>query len=249
MVILEKGAGGKQPVSGIFRLRLSHQQHPFRQVKPLVSLNEDSMIEKPTSAPPENEAALLDLGVVLGQTHAFALVAGRCSAAQAQGIHRLREEKLYKHCSRNWNEFCSKYLNISQVEADRTIKLLQEFGPAYFDLSQLTRISPETYRAIAPAVKGGALYVNGEAIALIPENSRKVSAAVAELREVAREGQPGFRAVDRITNLDKRCMEIIAEFQHLARTETECERRVLFTGVLRRVSNRLWRIARECGSR
>ena len=28
-----------------------------------------------------SEVALLDLGVVLGQTHAFGVVAGRCSAA------------------------------------------------------------------------------------------------------------------------------------------------------------------------
>ena len=40
------------------------------------------------------DVALLELGVVLGQNQAFGVVAGRCSAAQAQTIRRLREENL-----------------------------------------------------------------------------------------------------------------------------------------------------------
>ena len=41
---------------------------------------------------------VLELGFALGQSHTFGLVAGRCSAAQAHGIRKLREEKLYKEC-------------------------------------------------------------------------------------------------------------------------------------------------------
>ena len=37
----------------------------------------------------------LDLGVALGQNQAFSLVAGRCSAAQAATLQRLRQEKKY----------------------------------------------------------------------------------------------------------------------------------------------------------
>src|SRR5215471_14052996 len=98
------------------------------------------------------DAALLELGVILGQNHAFGLIAGRCSAAQAESLARIREEKLYKRCAPTWDDFCPKYLKISRVEADRTIKLWQEFGPAYFEVSQLTRVSPEAFRAIAPAI-------------------------------------------------------------------------------------------------
>ena len=118
----------------------------------------------------------------MGQTHAFGMVAGRCTAAQATDLKRLREEKLYKAYAATWDEFCRTHLKISKTEADRTIRLLEEFGPDYFDLSALTRISRETYRAIAPVVKDGALHFNGEAIPLQPENSRKVTAAVSELR-------------------------------------------------------------------
>jgi len=134
--------------------------------------------------------ALLDLGVVLGQTQAFGMIAGRCTAAQALGLKRLREEKLYKSCALTWEDFCRGHLKISKPEADRTIRLFDEFGPDYFDLSALTRISPETYRAIAPAVKDGAIHFNGEAIPLKPENSRIVSAAVAELRRTIQFSRP-----------------------------------------------------------
>ena len=97
---------------------------------------------------------------------AFGLIAGRCSAAQAEGIRRLREQKLYKRCTEKWEDFCQKYLKMSRAEADRTIKLLEEFGATYFELSQLTRVSPETYRLIAPQIENGVLHHNGEAIEL-----------------------------------------------------------------------------------
>jgi hypothetical protein len=61
----------------------------------------------------------------------------------------LRENKLYKRVSPDWREFCDGYLNINRGQADHIIRLLDEFGPGYFELAQLTRISPETYRAIA----------------------------------------------------------------------------------------------------
>ena len=37
---------------------------------------------------------LVGLGVVLGQNQTFGLLAGRCSAAQAETIRRLRVEKI-----------------------------------------------------------------------------------------------------------------------------------------------------------
>jgi hypothetical protein len=76
------------------------------------------------------DAAFVELSVIImGQNHAFGLIAGRCSAAQADG---LRHEKQYKRCTEKWDDFRLKYLKMSRVEADRTIKLLEEFGPAYF---------------------------------------------------------------------------------------------------------------------
>lgn len=75
------------------------------------------------------DGALLELGIALGQNFAFGLVAGRCSAAQAEALRRLRDERLCKQCAETWLEFCPKYLKMSKPEADRTIKLLEEFAP------------------------------------------------------------------------------------------------------------------------
>jgi hypothetical protein len=159
---------------------------------------------------------LLELGFALGQSHTFGLVAGRCSAAQAYGIRRLREEKLFKECCERWEDFCPNYLNMSRAEADRIIKHLTEFGPAYFEVSQIARISPETFRAIAPAVSDGVLHHNGEAIPLNAENSRKVAAAVAEMRSAipkkpAASSEPPQDLQQRIHGLADRCVAILAE--------------------------------------
>jgi hypothetical protein len=125
----------------------------------------------------------MSLGRLLGQHQAFSVIAARCSAADAALLQKMRSEKLYLDYAADWKAFCSAYLHMSDDSANRAIHLLEEFGPSYFDVSQLTRISAATYRAIAPSIDDQGLHHNGEAIALIPENAEKVAAAVAELRK------------------------------------------------------------------
>jgi hypothetical protein len=207
------------------------------------------------------DAALLELGVVLGQNYAFGLIAGRCSAAQAQALHRLREEQLYKRCAETWLEFCPKYLKMSRTEADRTIKLLEEFGPAYFELSQLTRVSPETYRAIAPAIENGVLRFNGEEIPLNAENSRKVAAAVAEMRSAIPKKSPVEESLERkidalchetvllerIAKLDECGQTLVAEFEKIACDKGLGEMASYFATALARALDGLARVAEESG--
>jgi hypothetical protein len=200
---------------------------------------------------------LLEAGIALGQTNAFALIAGRCSAAQAEGIRRLREQKLYKRCTEKWEDFCPKYLKMSRVEADRTIRLVEEFGPTYFELSQLTRVSPETYRAIAPNIENGVLHHNGEAIELNVENSRKVAGAVAEMRgaiakktsevsELTRELNDLFQesgVQQRIQKLAQCCFTIVGEFERISRDEHLGDSRWYFQNTLTRVRDEMIRVA------
>jgi len=193
------------------------------------------------------DAALLDLGAILGQNLAFSLVAGRCSAAAAEGLRRLREEKLYKRCTEKWDDFCPKYLKISRVEADRTIRLWEEFGTAYFELSQLTRVSPQTFRAIAPAIQDGALRYNGEAIALNAENSRKVAAAVADLRRSLPKKSPDTDLMRRMAKLEKTCAAVIAEFERISSDPGIGAVRMLFQTALTRTRAGLGRVAKENG--
>jgi hypothetical protein len=198
-------------------------------------------------------AGLLDLGAALGQNQAFSLVAGRCSAAQAATLLRLRQEKKYLQCAPTWREFCPKYLKISGSEADRIIRLWEEFGASYFELAQLIRISPEGYRAIQPAVKDGALHHGGEAIGFDTENSRKLAAAAAELRGVGPRRKrtakpPRHREIhDRIADLDRRGTGMVLEFQEIGRKERSGENWILFARALTRVRSELARVERENG--
>jgi hypothetical protein len=123
-----------------------------------------------------------DLGEWLGRRQAFGMIAGRCSAAEAECLRRIRDDKLYLARAADWGEFCDRYLSMSKRSADRLIRYLDEFGPAYFQLSQLTRISPDVYRAIKPAITEEGIRINDEVIALEPSNSERLAQAVALLR-------------------------------------------------------------------
>jgi len=184
-----------------------------------------------------------ELGLMLGERRAFARVSGRCSAAHAECLRRLRDDKLYRTRCESWEEFCSAILGVSKTHANRIIGWLKEFGPSYFELAELTRITPEEYRALAPTIADKSLQVNGEAIALIPENAGKVASAVAELRRAAAaEARPTVPAGQRIQALEKRCEALAAEFAALSR---EREQRRILRPVLARTMIRLGEIEEE----
>jgi hypothetical protein len=203
---------------------------------------------------PAESAGLLDLGVLLGQNHAFAIIAGRCSAAQAAGLFALREQRVYRACSPSWKEFCVNFLKISRGEADKLIRLWEQFGAGYFEVAQLTRISAETYGAIASSVHNGALHFNGEPIELVPQNCRKVAAAVAELRGALPARRPAKKKPprplemhERIAELDKRCTAILEDFDDISRKERNGENWLKFTATLAHMHSRLARLALENG--
>jgi hypothetical protein len=162
----------------------------------------------------------LDLGAFLGRQQAFGFISGRCSAAQAACLREIHEKKLYKDRCPDWGKFCNEYLHMSRTQVEKIIALLNEFGPEYFELSQLTRVSAGTFRAIRPALQDGVMHIEGEPIALIPANAARISAAVAGLRKAAiPKGQ--MQAVElshkeRVSALERRCSEIVAEFESLA---------------------------------
>lgn len=193
----------------------------------------------------------LDLGSVLGQSQAFGLVAGRCSAAQAACLHRLRQANEFQLVTPRWREFCSQHLGIDGRNADKIIRLWEEFGAAYFELAQLTRIPPDTYRTLAPAVHDGALHLKGEVIELLPENSRRLAAAVAEFRRAAPPSKPARQldAHQQLAALDERCAALVAELQEFSNKERCGENWLQFTAILGRLSASLNRIERENGLR
>jgi hypothetical protein len=142
---------------------------------------------------------------LLGRREAFGIVAARCSAAEAAQIKELRDSKAYLEVAADWREFTPKYLQMSHDSADRIIRNLEEFGPTYFEVAQFTRISPATYRAIAPSIDDQGLHHNGEAIKLIPENAQKVASAVAEMRKTITVTAKAVESPDPYLALESAC--------------------------------------------
>src|ERR1035437_1877347 len=97
---------------------------------------------------PTDPREAIDLGRLLGQRRAFAAVGGRCSAAHAQLLRRIHDEKLYRAVAPSWRTFCGTHLATPCRHADRLIALLNRFGPTYFEISQLVGLSPRQYLAI-----------------------------------------------------------------------------------------------------
>jgi hypothetical protein len=169
--------------------------------------------------PPRPDRATIELCHILGQRRAFAAVAGRCSATQAQLLRRIHDEKLYLPIAPTWEKFCGIQLSFSRRHADRIIALLNRFGPIYFELAQLTGLSPAEYLAIEPAVREQTIVVNGEALSLIPENAPKILDAVTRLRRISRARRPTVPPPDnlraRVVHLTRRGKDVANRFVEL----------------------------------
>jgi len=132
----------------------------------------------------------LDLGAWMGRKQAFGGMAGRCSAADAHCLVTLREGKKYRSFGLNWEEFCSQRLGISRAYADKTIRLLEEFGETYFYLTGLVPIAPADYRLIAGSVSADGVEHAGARIPIAPQNAASLAEAVANLKQQARLALP-----------------------------------------------------------
>ena len=184
------------------------------------------------------DGASVHLGRLLGRREAFSLIAGRCSAAEAESLRRLRDEKLYVGFARSWEEFCEQELKASRRSINRLIGYLEEFGPQYFDVVQMTRISPQQYRAIAAHVNEAGVNLNGEVVALLPDNRQKVADAVSELLQHSRTVPPQKETSDFADAL-KRCESAADILESAADSPDPAEQRALGVALKRlRVAGR-----------
>jgi hypothetical protein len=181
--------------------------------------------------PPADPLDVLDLGRLLGQRRAFGAIGGRCSAAHAQILRRIRDEKLYLHVAPSWRAFCGTHLAITRRHADRLIAMLNRFGPVYFEVSQLIGISPRQYLSIEPAIREHKLLVDGEAVSLIPENAPKVLEAVGQLlfesRRTRRPAPPPETLRTRVAELTRRGHAIAAQLLALYNASRSANEREL----------------------
>jgi hypothetical protein len=133
----------------------------------------------------KNANDALGLGEWLGRKQAFSLMAGKCSAADAECLRKMRDEKKYKSLGLSWEKFCPKQIGMSRAAADKLISLLNEFGPKFFELSAVVRITPEEYRLIAPSVTSEGVQHRGKLLEIAVHNAPALSEAVKELRQEA----------------------------------------------------------------
>jgi hypothetical protein len=170
------------------------------------------------------------LGVLLGRRQAFSAVAARCTAAEVVQMKEIHDSKVYLRLAADWDSFCQEFLQMSHDKVNKQIHLLEVHGPTYFEVAQLTRISPDTYRAIAPAIHDQKLHHNGEEIALTHENAAKVGAVVRELRKTvtvkrAKPAQPPEpEPEDPIRAMNLRCARLARELDGARKTHREAVR-------------------------
>jgi hypothetical protein len=144
------------------------------------------------SEQPDKRELICELGRLVGQKHAFSLVAGACMAADAECLRRIREDKVYRALNVTWDQFCRERVGITRPVVDKMIRQLEEFGPAFFELSGILHITPDQYRQIAGSVDAEGVLYEGEKIPIIAGNIPKLMRAVDALlsRAALPEPQP-----------------------------------------------------------
>ncbi|MGA2267778.1 MAG: hypothetical protein ABSH44_04835 [Bryobacteraceae bacterium] len=130
----------------------------------------------------QNIAESVELGAWLGRGQAFGMVANQCSAAHAECLRNVRESGSYKLLGLTWEEFCPSYAGLTRPRVDALIQNLEEFGATYFRLSEIVRISPETYRQMVPKIEGEQIDIGGEMVSIVPENAVRIRQAVHRMR-------------------------------------------------------------------
>lgn len=146
------------------------------------------------------DQASFDSGAWIGKCQAFRLVGAQCSAAEAKCLKTIRDAEIHKELNLPWDTFCSRYLGMSRVTAERVIMMEHEFGEIYFKLCEITRIPPASYRQIREAVSPAerTIEFDGEKIPIDEENADRVKKAVTILR--ARAARIAITPLDSLRN-------------------------------------------------
>ena len=200
-----------------------------------------------TKEPISDEQQVLELGIMLGQRRAFGMIAGRCSAAQADCLSRIKEEKVYLKFAPSWAEYCERHLQINVRTADRVIGLLKKHGTLYFETAALTGISPAEYARIEPNVQDDGIHVGAEVVALIPENASRAIDAIAQLQaeaNAAGHAKPEPTAEEQIAGLVERGRKLCAGFHQTAKVAKIIERAWLI-GAIKKVQAMVNRLELE----
>lgn len=210
-------------------------------------INESAPREEAPRDEAPRDVQVLDLGIMLGQRRAFGIIAGRCSAAQAECLRKIREEKSYVKFVPSWDEFCERFLKISRRTADRVIALLKKHGPLYFETASLTGITPAEFERIEPAIQKDGIHVDDDVIALIPENAERAVEAIARLQAeaaAAESAKPPKSPQEQIRDLEKLGKQLCASFHKAAKAADSLERQWI-VGAIKTVQQMVNRLELE----
>ncbi len=203
------------------------------------------MDDRTTTDTAAHPVSTFDLGAWIGRGQALSFVANHCSAAQAECLTRIRKEGLYKALNLTWDEFCKQHAGASRAHADEIIRRLEEFGAAYFRISEIIRISPQSYRAMQDKVKGEAIEVGGESIPITPENAPRIRQAISALRAELRNTQAAqARYSLGITQLQTRLDACFEDMSALSRRPLDIGERSALKGLIRYTSSKIKHLAR-----
>jgi hypothetical protein len=187
----------------------------------------------------------IDAGAWVGRQQAFAVIANKCSAAQALCLKQVRETRLYEKLDLTWDEFCKEYAGIGRAYADRLIQQHEEFGEAYFRLSEIARISPETYRQISSQVSDEGLEIDGRKLALTPENAPQIRAAIQTLRAQLKQARDARQPTSPgITQLLIRMDALLEEAATMSRRLLDAGQRAGLQGLVAYAVDKWTRLAR-----
>ncbi len=78
----------------------------------------------------EASTEFIDTTLWVGRQQGFAVIASKCSAAQAQCLKQLKDSALYEKPGLTWEEFCRRHAGLSRATGDGLIQQYDEFGEA-----------------------------------------------------------------------------------------------------------------------
>ena len=133
----------------------------------------------------------------LGRRETFALIAGRCSAADIECLREIRDKGKYGDC-KNWDDFCRSELKTSRRKIDTAIGQLERHGRAFFHATQALRLTEAEYVAIKEYVSEEGAMLEGQLVPWAPENGARIADGLAKLRAIAAPKQKrcdGFEAL------------------------------------------------------
>jgi hypothetical protein len=143
--------------------------------------------------------ALHDAVALTGRQQAFAMIASKCTYAQAVCLKEIHETRGYEQLGVTWEQYCSQYCGIGRTAAENIIRRLDEFGEAYFRFSALVRISPDAFRQITA------------------DNAAKIRAGIRRLQDDVRRLNNHYRVPTRVLELGIRADDIFTAISSRAR--------------------------------